>query len=69
MARGQRCILYKLKQRWLEAVLPTQTDKNIIAKMKVVYKEYNNARQQALTPLVQRMKPDLAGKILVLPIL
>ena len=45
MARGQRCILYKLKQRWLEAVLPIQTDKNIIAKMKVVYKEYNNARK------------------------
>ena len=37
MARGQRCILYKLKERWLEAGLPIQTDKNIIAKMKVVY--------------------------------
>ena len=45
MARGQRWILYKLKERWLEAGLPIQIDKNIIAKMKVVYKEYTNARK------------------------
>ena len=43
MARGRPCLLFKMKERWIEAVLPIQPDDNIINKMKTVYKNYTTA--------------------------
>jgi hypothetical protein len=43
VARGRSCLLFKLKERWIEAALPIQVDKNLISKMKVVYKKYTDA--------------------------
>ena len=43
MARGRPCLLFKMKERWNEAVLPIQPDDKIINKMKTVYKNYTTA--------------------------
>ncbi len=43
MARGRPCLLFKIKERWIEAVLPIQPDDNIINKMKTMYKNFTTA--------------------------
>ena len=43
MARGRPCLLFRMKERWIEAVLPIQPDDKIINKMKTVYKNYTTA--------------------------
>jgi hypothetical protein len=43
VARGRPCLLFKMKERWIEAVLPIQPDHKIINKMKTIYQNYTTA--------------------------
>ena len=61
MARGRPCLLFKLKERWVEAALPIQVDKNLIAKMKIAYKKYTDAKK-SISRMTGEKKQELVNQ-------